>query len=64
MKTVEIFRTDVKNSNEADLVISLLMSLFPSYAINFDLDDDENILRVETHHSEIQVAKIIMRLFF
>lgn len=44
---VEIFKTNVDNKSQAEQIISLLKLHFPSYSINFDLQDCDKILRVK-----------------
>ena len=46
-KIVEVFRTDVGDLTRADLLLHSLHHSFPGLRINFDLDDHDNILRVE-----------------
>lgn len=59
MKTVKIFKTDIQNDTEADKVITFLIALYPFYKINFDLEDEENILRIEAYQIEIETDDII-----
>jgi len=59
MKTVEIFKTNIQNNKDADKITTSLLSLYPIYLINFDLEDEENILRIETHKFEIKTDEII-----
>lgn len=59
MKTVEIFKTDVQNNEEAARIIFSLIALYPIYKINFDLDDEDNILRIEANQNELEIANII-----
>lgn len=44
---VEVFKTDVTNRSHADEVIDEIHKRFADYKANFDLDDCDNILRVE-----------------
>jgi hypothetical protein len=44
---VEVFKTDVEQVNVANQIIQKLLEYFPESKINFDLDDCDNILRVE-----------------
>ncbi len=44
---VEIFKTNVQNTFQANIVISLLRRHFPQSRINFDLEDCDKILRIE-----------------
>lgn len=59
MKQVEIFKTGVCRANEAEAVINVLFKCFPHYQINFDLDDCDHILRVETQHDHIDKKQIM-----
>lgn len=56
MRQVEIFKTDVKFKKEAQFLLSKLRSQLPEIKANFDLDDCENILRVEGQ--QINLKKI------
>ena len=44
---VEIFKTNVTDHSQAEKIIALLKLHFPCYAVNFDLHDCDNILRVK-----------------
>ena len=44
---IEVFSTNVKESAEAGKMVGLLLQHFPNSRINFDLDDCDNILRIE-----------------
>lgn len=57
---VEIFKTDIKEVKEADKVCQILMNHFPENEINFDLEDCDNILRVEGLNSvSIDVIRVL-----
>jgi len=43
---IEIFRTTVESSQEADLIRHELEELFPGSKVNFDLEDCDKIMRV------------------
>lgn len=49
IKMIEIFKTDIKKREDAKEVKQLLKEHFPESHINFDLEDDDNILRVENN---------------
>lgn len=59
MKTVEIFKTNVRNDKDAAKIVTSLLALYPVYKINFDLEDEDNILRVEADQFEIETGDII-----
>jgi len=44
---VEVFKTNVQGTEQAELLIDLLSQYFPGSKINFDLDDCDRILRIE-----------------
>ena len=44
---VEVFRTNVRHKRQARVLLDVLSRQFPSFSINFDLDDCDRILRVE-----------------
>ena len=59
MKTVEIFKTNIQNNKDADKITTSLLVLYPVHKINFDLEDEEKILRIETDKFEIKTDEII-----
>ena len=44
---IEVFKTNVENSADAEIVLGLLRHHFPKSRINFDLQDCDKILRLE-----------------
>jgi len=54
---VEVFKTNVSNTKQADEIISLLLHALPGGSVNIDLDDCDKVLRIE--HEKIQAAGII-----
>ena len=46
-KMVEVFKTNVQEVSQAQNLLALLREHFPGSWINFDLEDCDNILRVE-----------------
>ena len=59
---VEVYSTNVQNQEQAEFLLYQLGKVFPAYDINFDLEDCDNILRVESVREAIDVAKIISLL--
>ena len=45
---VEVFKTNVQEDVESSLLVQYLLIHFPGSKINFDLDDCDKILRVES----------------
>jgi hypothetical protein len=56
---VEIFKTDVSQADDATALVKLLLQKFPHYIVNFDLEDCDLILRVESPHQEVDHQRII-----
>ena len=44
---VEVFKTNVRSSRKAKLIVQKLGEEFPSHKINFDLNDCDKILRIQ-----------------
>lgn len=59
LKTVKIFKTNVRNDKDAAKIATALITQYPLYKINFDLEDCDNILRVEVDQFEIETDTII-----
>ncbi|HRV56175.1 MAG: hypothetical protein R2802_02745 [Flavobacteriaceae bacterium] len=51
---VEIFKTDITKRSSAKKIEQLLLNRFPDSKINFDLEDCDNILRIETKSIVVQ----------
>jgi hypothetical protein len=45
---VEVFKTNIQDKTIAEKVAADLYRYFPGYKINFDLEDCDNILRIES----------------
>ena len=57
---VEVFKTNVQEVDDANKIIQKLLEHFPNYKINFDLDDCDKILRIES--PKIDLNKIEQKL--
>lgn len=44
---VEVFKTNVQEVAFANQIVEQLLEHFPSYTVNFDLEDCDKILRIE-----------------
>lgn len=53
-KMVEVFKTDVREINQAARIIRKLRQHLPNSYINFDLEDCDCILRVEAENIPVQ----------
>ena len=44
---IEVFKTNVEHTSDANNIVQMLLQHFPGSRINFDLQDCDKILRVE-----------------
>jgi len=58
MKIVQVFKTDVQDQQVAGNIILFLQRNFSHCRINFDLDDCDKILRIESMQGSLEEAKI------
>lgn len=58
---VEVFKTNLTSSEQAYRLAKKIREQFPGYSINFDLEDCDNILRVEYTQS-ISVEKLVKQI--
>ena len=54
---IEVFKTNVQEESQCQVIIAKLLEYFPNSSINFDLEDCDKILRV--HSASISNKKII-----
>ncbi|MCX2681569.1 hypothetical protein OOZ15_16565 [Galbibacter sp. EGI 63066] len=58
---VEIFKTDINREDIAQQVIAMLNAYFPKSDINFDLEDCDRILRIETETIAVNTVERILK---
>lgn len=56
---VEVFKTNVTSERKARQVLHLINRKFPSYKVNFDLEDCDNILRIENKNGTLKIDDIV-----
>ena len=56
---IEVFKTNIAQQWEAQKLIEEVQTVFAGYIANFDLDDCDNILRVEFESGIIQSEILI-----
>ena len=56
---VEVFKTNVQDQDHANMLIDQIHESFAGYNANFDLEDCDNILRVECTNRLIQSPLLI-----
>ena len=54
---IEVFKTNVQETEQSNMIVGKLLEHFPNSIINFDLEDCDKILRV--HADAISNHKII-----
>ncbi|UZR97097.1 hypothetical protein [Chondrinema litorale] len=59
---VEVFKTNVECEEQASMLLKKIHEEFDEYKANFDLEDCDNILRVETNSGYVQVSLLISLL--
>lgn len=56
---IEIFRTNVEDESTADRTVNALHENFKNVSANFDLEDCDRILRVESMDGNIMLKEIL-----
>ena len=56
---VEVFKTNVKDRDHANMLIDQIHKTFKTYEANFDLHDCDNILRVKSKTGAIHATLLI-----
>ncbi len=56
---VEVFKTNVDSQQEAAGLVQRLLEIFPDYKINFDIEDCDRILRVQSHDDDMPADQIM-----
>ena len=59
---VEVFKTNVGNPEQANLVLRQIHDAFVAYSANFDLEDCDRILRVKSSRGFVQASSLIQFL--
>ena len=58
---VEVFKTNVQKKAQSKMLLCILSEAFPSFKINFDLSDCDNVLRVEGDNMEALRVMILVQ---
>jgi hypothetical protein len=59
IQMVEVFKTNVGTREEAITLVNNIHERFCSYNANFDLEDCDNILRIECENGHVEPNQII-----
>lgn len=55
---IEVFKTDVKSECAALDIVNIFLEKFPNLIVNFDLEDCDNILRIECTQDNLKLEEI------
>lgn len=62
---IKIFSTNIDSKKKADLTIAKLLCVYPKFKITIDIEDSDNILRVEGENFNAnEIQQIIAKLGF
>ncbi len=56
---IEVFKTSITNYSEACVVLNHIHDAFDGYKANFDLEDCDNILRIQSSTGAIHCTTLI-----
>jgi hypothetical protein len=59
MTQIEIFKTNVSNERDASIIANQLKKSAPGYNINFDIEDCDRIMRIESINQKVNIESII-----
>ena len=57
---IEIYKTDIRTKEEASFITALLQFVISDCIMNFDLEDCDHILRIETNRD---IKEMVYRVF-
>jgi hypothetical protein len=58
-KMIEVFKTNVNDQGQADMLLERIHQIYTDYKANFDLEDCDKILRVKCITGSIEVSSVI-----
>jgi hypothetical protein len=59
---IEVFKTDIRDRDHANNVVTLVHRYFRDYSVNFDLDDCDKIFRVKCNSGIVHIEPLIQFL--
>lgn len=60
---IEVFKTSVREYSRAQELTLLLQQRFPGSKVSFDLEDCDNILRVEREHIPAEQVRDVLQTY-
>lgn len=58
MPAIEVFKTNVTHPHEAFIIEILIREVYPSYRVNFDLEDCDNIMRIKSFDRPVEIESV------
>lgn len=55
-----VFKTDVWEGTRAGYLVRKLKAHFPTWRVNFDLDDCDRVLRIEGEHLRVEPIRTLL----
>lgn len=59
MKKIAVFKTDIKNNREAEIVTDAIQRQYPDSKPSIDLEDCDRVLRIERRNGNLNERLII-----
>jgi hypothetical protein len=56
---IEVFKTNIAKKQEAEIIENELLKILPGAVVNFDLEDFDRVLRVESVHQNFEARDVI-----
>lgn len=56
---IEVFKTDINSPVKAGELMHHISREFPNYRVNFDLDDCDRILRIQSGNDFVNITRVI-----
>jgi hypothetical protein len=56
---IAVFKTNVAKTSKAKIIVNKLQEIFPDALVNFDLQDCDRILRVESAMMEFEIHQVL-----
>ena len=56
---IEVFKTDVEDSTSAVELLDHINANFPTYQVNFDLNDCDRILRIKNATGAVEAGRVL-----
>ena len=61
---IEVFRTNVEEARDAEMLLDFIHEHFVDYRANFDLRDCDRILRIESRRGQVHPQSVRLLLSF